>query len=626
MTLRRKLLILFALATAIPVLVSAALSVRVAEKALDRAVTELHTRAAIAEAEAAEQLVHAFGIELSAAVQYEDPKSLSPAAEQEFLTRVFLRRNRISIVALLTPEARIHGTVFVDDPEAFARQEPQFRLHDTVNAAEAEDFRVHAAALLGRAKPGQAFLVSDPYLTLSRNKPAVVVVAPSLRPGGMALAAELSLDELLDRVAQRYGDQGSVAFLLDRQGKLFIDRDLARVRSRKDYSQRLGSALAHGGTSLVRFTDGGIAYLAAVSRSEELGWTAVVARPQELASAPLRALFRAALWVLLFALVVVGVTAVLMARALARPIAELAGGAAEFTRGNLSHRIQLDRADELGALARAFNAMGRSMEEANDKLVRFNEELKHQVDERTHELKLAQQQLLRSQRLAAVGDLATGLAHEVNNPLAAIVGNAQLLLEDSPKQGLTREMLGDVVSQALRISDLVRDLQSLAEAQKGGLSTVDVHQVLHRVVSAQNQELSTDGIAVKTDFKGASAAILGDEPALREVFGHLLSNSRNALQGRTEKAITIATSSIEGEAVMIEVSDTGRGIPRENLERIFNPFFTTKQQWTGRGLALSICHRIIENHGGKISVQSEEGVGTTVTVVLPAAPPRAHLR
>jgi signal transduction histidine kinase len=206
------------------------------------------------------------------------------------------------------------------------------------------------------------------------------------------------------------------------------------------------------------------------------------------------------------------------------------------------------------------------------------------------------------------------------------MGNAQLLLMDVPDEKHPNYvMLTDVLDQAIRISNIVKDLQALSEAQRGGMAPVNVHSALQRVVQGYQPELAKEEIELQTRFDPQAADVLGDESSLREVFTHLLSNSRNALRGRQERNIVIATSSIEGEAVMIEVSDTGRGIPKENLERIFNPFFTTKQQWSGKGLALAMCHRIIENHGGKISVQSEEGVGTTVTLVLPAAA-KSHLR
>lgn len=625
MTIRRKLLLLLLCAAAAPVVVAGLLSYKASEVALYNAVTELHTRSALAEAEYATTYVQSLASELSAAIQYEDPANLTPSQVQEFLNRVFLRRNRIAIAALLDATGKVQATVFVDDPVAFAREEPQFKLHDTVAAEEAEQFHAKASALLAKVRPGQRYAISEPYLTTVRRTPAVVVVAPAPFDRSLSLAAELGLSDLSSRLQANYGE-GTRAFFLDKEGRLLIDPDADRERARADYRAQLPGAVDAHGPGIATYEDAGVQYLAAYSPVRELGWVAVVARPSDEAMAPLRELFRTISLVLLVSLVVVLVLAPLAARMLASPVAQLAEGALQFARGNFGFRIPLVRKDELGDLARTFNEMGKSIEEANHKLVRFNEELQAQVEERTRELKLAQQQLLRSQRLAAVGDLAAGLAHEVNNPLAAIMGNAQLLLMDLDEKHPSQVMLTDVLEQAVRISNIVKDLQALSEAQRGGMAPVDVHSALDRVLKGFEPAFATEGIAVQTKFDRQAHEVLGDESALREVFSHLLSNSRNALKERPERNIVIATSSIEGEAIMIEVSDTGRGIPRENLERIFNPFFTTKQQWSGKGLALAICHRIIENHGGKISVQSEEGVGTTVTVVLPAAPAKSHLR
>ena len=625
MSIRRKLLIVLLLSAVVPVVVSGLLSYNASEEALANAVTELHTLAALAEAENATNYVQTLATELSAAIQYEDPAKLSPSGVQEFLNRVFLRRNRIALAALLDKQGQVQATVFVDDPLAFAREEPQFKLHDTVAAEEAEQFHAKASALLAKVRPGQRYAISEPYLTAVRKTPAVVVLAPAPDDRTLSLAAELGLAELSTRLKDRYA-QDTRAFFLDRSGRLLIDPSLERERAGLDFRALLPGAVEARGSGIAQYEDDGVKYLAAYAPLRELGWVAVVARPRDEAVAPLHQLFRTNSLVLLVSVVVVVAAAVLFARALSRPIAQLADGAMEFAKGHFSHRIHLKRQDELGHLAQTFNEMGRSVEEANRKLVRFNEELQAQVEERTRELKLAQQQLLRSQRLAAVGDLAAGLAHEVNNPLAAIMGNAQLLMMQTEEQHPSQQMLNDVLEQALRISNIVKDLQSLSEAQRGGMTPVDVHRALERVVQTCKPDLSGEGIELATRYDPKAAEVLGDETALREVFSHLLSNSRNALKNRPERNIVIATSTIEDEAVMIEVSDTGRGIPRENLERIFNPFFTTKQQWTGKGLALAICHRIIENHGGKISIQSEEGVGTTVTLVLPAAPAKSHLR
>lgn len=625
MTIRKKLLILLVLATALPVTIFGVLSYRAADGSLEAVVTELHTRSAQAEAEFAAAYVNSLANELSVILQNEDPSKQSAMQVQEFLNRAFLRRNRISIAALMDKKkGEMRASVFVDDPEAFAKQEPQFRLHDAIAADEVEDFRRRALALLAETDATQPYAISEPYLTKGRKRPAVIVLAPGAdRPLG--LAVELGLDDLTTRLASSYS-AGPQAFLLDRAGHLIVHADRARQAAQESYVTRLPKAVGAAKPGIAQFSDAGITYLAAYSPVRELKWVAVVARPRDEALAPVKTLFRSAMLVLLFALVFVGVLAPMGARALARPIAQLAQGAVEFGRGNFSYRLDLKRKDELGELARTFNEMGQSIQEANRKLVRFNEELQQQVEERTRELKLAQQQLLRSQRLAAVGDLSAGLAHEVNNPLAVIVGNIQLLMLDTPEESPGKAMLSDVLDQALRISNIVRDLQALSEAQRVGKAQIDLRAVVERAVASKGEEISNNQIEIATRFNAGGTPVLGDEPALREVFGHLLSNALNALRGRPQKNISITTNAIDGQAVVVEVTDTGRGIPKENLERIFNPFFTTKQSWAGKGLALAICHRIIENHGGKISIQSEENVGTTVTVVLPAAPPKPHLR
>jgi C4-dicarboxylate-specific signal transduction histidine kinase len=353
---------------------------------------------------------------------------------------------------------------------------------------------------------------------------------------------------------------------------------------------------------------------------------AVVARPREVALAPLRALEHATWAVLALALAAVVLLAPLLAQAVSRPIRMLAEGARALARGQLDHRIASRRKDELGDLARAFNDMGHSLEQAHQELMRFNGQLQSQVEERTRELREAQEQLLRSQRLAAVGDLAAGMAHEMNNPLAAIVGNVQLLLLDLPEEDPSRKALQVVQQQSHRIAAIIRDLRTLAERQQMGKLPMDVQRLLKQALEAQDAELKAGGIQVECRFQPGEVRVLGDGQALTDVFGRLVANAVNALKDRPERQLTLTAQVLEGHAVRVEVRDTGRGIPREHLGRVFNPFFTTKQQWTGKGLSLALCHRVIEDHGGSISIHSDEGVGTTVTLLLPAAPaPGPHV-
>ncbi|QRK10663.1 HAMP domain-containing protein [Archangium violaceum] len=624
MRIRSRLLLLLIAFAAVPTVATGLLAWRGAERALAASVDEQHRRTALAEAEHAATHVLSLATELEAALLHQDPTTLGPAAAQEFLTRVFLRRDRITQVGLFDAQAHLLASVFVDDPEPFARQEPQFRRHDTVTAAEVEDFQRRAAELLSRVPAGRAYTISAPYLTAVRHRPAVVVAARESGSHGGGLAAELGLEELSQRLTTG-GESHERVFLLDDRGRLLLDGRAEHTPLQEDFSARLPEARGARQPGQGHYEEDGQTWLAAFSPVPELGWVAVVARPREAALAPLQALARSTFEVLGLTLLGVLVLSPLLARALARPIARLAEGARELARGNLGHRISLKRRDELGDLAHAFNDMGQALETAHRELLGFNEQLAAQVEERTRELKQTQAQLSRSQRLAAMGDLAAGMAHEMNNPLAAILGNVQLMLMDLPEEDPSRRMLNTVHNQAQRIATIVRELQLLSERQQSGRSPVDLHRVLNRVLEARGPELTQAGVRVDRHFLSGEVKVLADTQALGDVFSRLLVNALNALRDRPERTLTLATHVVDAQLVKVEMRDTGRGIPREHLERIFNPFFTTKQQWTGKGLSLAICHRVIEDHGGSISLQSDEGVGTTVTLVLPTAPTQGSL-
>ncbi|WNG32577.1 HAMP domain-containing protein [Archangium violaceum] len=624
MRIRTRLLLLLITIAAVPTVATGLLAWRGAERALAESVDEQHRRTARAEAEHAATYVLSLATELDAALLHQDPTALGPAAAQEFLTRVFLRRDRIAQVGLFDAQAHLVASVFVDDPEAFARQEPQFRRHDTVTAQEVEDFQRRAAELLAQMPAGRTYTVSAPYLTAVRQRPAVVVAARTPESHGGGLAAELGLEELSQRLALG-GESRERVFLLDAQGRLLLDGDMQRAHLREDFSAKLPETRGARQPGQSHYEEDGHTWLAAFSPVPELGWVAVVARPRETALAPLQALSRSTFEVLGLTLVGVLVLSPLLARALARPIARLAEGARELARGNLGHRITLKRRDELGDLAHAFNDMGQALELAHRELLGFNEQLAAQVEERTRELKQTQAQLSRSQRLAAMGDMAAGMAHEMNNPLAAILGNVQLMLMDLPEEDPSRRMLNTVHHQAQRIATIVRELQLLSERQQSGRSPVDLHRMLNRLLESRGPELTQVGVRVDRHFHSGEVRVLADTQALGDVFSRLLGNALNALKDRPERTLTLATHVVDDQLVRVEVRDTGRGIPREHLERIFNPFFTTKQQWTGKGLSLAICHRVIEDHGGSISLQSEQGVGTTVTLVLPTAPAQGSL-
>ncbi|MFN7131570.1 MAG: sensor histidine kinase, partial [Myxococcales bacterium] len=370
---------------------------------------------------------------------------------------------------------------------------------------------------------------------------------------------------------------------------------------------------------------GGAPHLAALAPASLVPWTALVWRERAEALESAETLKLSTLVALALALLAALAIALLVASSLNRPIRELAHGAMQFGAGQTDYRIPLQRNDELGELADTFNEMAYQLGVQHEKLQSFNTELQKQVELKTGEIKELQAQMLQSQKMTAMSDLGAGLAHEINNPLCGVLGNAQVLLLGHPVGDPDYEPLKDIENEALRIKRIVSNLQALANPVGDGERVrADVNRLLDAAVRPLEEQLRSERVQVVREFQGAVPALLGNPALLEQVFQHLIRNARTAMlpEGGT---LTLRTSAPEGQVVRVEVEDTGKGIAREHLSRIFDPFFTTKRDWNGSGLGLSVSHRIVETHGGRILVKSEPGRGTAFTLVFPAAPADTHL-
>jgi signal transduction histidine kinase/ligand-binding sensor domain-containing protein len=265
---------------------------------------------------------------------------------------------------------------------------------------------------------------------------------------------------------------------------------------------------------------------------------------------------------------------------------------------------------------------------------RRERQLQARVDERTAELALrlrqleaTQERLAHAEKLVAVGTLAAGVGHEINNPLAYILSNLRFLSkelreltkrdEEHERWQEVEEALTDALHGAERVRKIVQALKTLARVQVEPASQVDLHAVLDRTLEALEQELRRRARLVK-DY-GVPQRVLGDEGRLGQVFLNLLINAVQAIpEGQPERnEIRVTTRQAADGRTIVEVRDTGHGIAPENLTRIFEPFFTTKEAGDGAGLGLSICHATIESMGGEIQVESEPGQGATFRVLLP---------
>ncbi|WP_224242980.1 two-component regulator propeller domain-containing protein [Hyalangium gracile] len=275
---------------------------------------------------------------------------------------------------------------------------------------------------------------------------------------------------------------------------------------------------------------------------------------------------------------------------------------------------------------------------------RRERQLQARVDERTaqlatvnadlqarlQELQATRERLIHAEKMAAVGTLAAGVGHEINNPLAYIISNIHYATSEvreaaqregpDTRWGEVGQALDDALQGADRVRRIVQDLKTFSRMQPERLRRVDLHAVLELALSIADAEIRHRARVVK-DYHG-SLEVLGDETRLGQVFLNLLVNAAQAIpEGRADQhEIRVSLRRNERDHIVATVSDTGSGIPPEVLPRIFEPFFTTKPVGVGTGLGLSICHSYIQNMGGEIRVRSEVGKGTTFEVELPPAP------
>ena len=225
-----------------------------------------------------------------------------------------------------------------------------------------------------------------------------------------------------------------------------------------------------------------------------------------------------------------------------------------------------------------------------------------------------------SEKLAAIGQLAAGVAHEINNPLTAILANAQLLQRELPAEDDKQELVGLIARAGARAAQVVRSLLDLARLEQYEFLPTDVNESMRKALELVKHEIMARSIELVVDLPDALPRIRASHNHLQGIWVNLLVNAIDALDERKEDSrprVLKVTVRQSGQELQISIADNGRGIPPERLQRIFDPFYTTKSAGRGTGLGLSVCDRIVKQHGGHIRVKSQVGVGTEFTVILP---------
>lgn len=311
------------------------------------------------------------------------------------------------------------------------------------------------------------------------------------------------------------------------------------------------------------------------------------------------------------------VTGYILSQSIARPIQRLRVMSQAVAAGDLEQQTGLESPDEIGELATAFDQMTTRLRDRTEEAARLYAETvqrNKELAEINLRLQSTQQQLVQSEKLAAVGQLTAGIVHDVKNPLAVIKGTAEELMEEMGGDTRLQGPLSVMRDNAARANTIVSDLLKFARQSKPEMKARDMRESIDAAVRLTEYLARKANVSVMVDVPSRPVMAYYDVQQIEQVLINLI---QNAIQAMPEGgALRLNVSQATG-ALAIAVSDTGIGIPPENLTRIFDPFFTTKKDGEGTGLGLSVSYGIISRHGGKIGVESTVGQGTTFTILLP---------
>ncbi|WP_198369376.1 sensor histidine kinase [Roseomonas rosulenta] len=483
---------------------------------------------------------------------------------------------------------------------------------------------------------------SEPYMT-------VAVAHVGRDPG--ATIADVNLKLIWEVItAIRVGGMG-YAFVTDTSGRLIAHPDISLVLRETDLSRlpQVAGAIA-GGDERVRSARGidGRAVLSASAPIPRLGWIVFVEQPTAEALAPVYAAAYQTLALLGLGVVLALLVGVVLARRLTDPIRALQAGAERLGRGDLAQRIAVASADEIGTLALRFNEMASRIQEAQETLEAKVADRTRELAQSLEELSAAQDRLVQTEKLASLGQLTAGIAHEIKNPLNFVNNFAELSIEllaelreameragaalDPALRaeveelcGMLRDNLAKVTAHGRRADSIVRNMLAHSREGKGERRRVELNDLLEETLNLawHGARAERPGFNVTIEKRldpGVGQLDLFPQEFTR-VLLNLFGNAFHAMQQKEASGfqpyLLVTTQATPGE-VMVTVRDNGTGIPDAVRGHIFEPFFTTKPAGQGTGLGLSLSHDIVvQQHGGRIDVATEPGAWTEFTITLP---------
>ena len=339
-----------------------------------------------------------------------------------------------------------------------------------------------------------------------------------------------------------------------------------------------------------------------------LGWILVVEHETKEIFAPVIKL-RNILLAISFGVTILAIlVGLLISRSILNPIKKLTQATIDIGRGRLDTKVEIDSGDEVGSLAASFNKMTEDLKTTTTSVERLNKEIE--------ERKKTEEHLIQAEKMGAIGKLSAGMAHEINNPLMGVMVLLQSLMSEKTKASKEYKTLSHMETGLKRIREVISKLLEFSRKEKLSFKIVKINDLIESALPLILHEFESKAIVLKKEYGKNLPEVMIASNAMQQVLMNILLNARDAVSNSHFKNITIRTYS-EGSMLNIKIRDKGCGIKKEDLEKIFNPFFTTKPVGKGLGMGLSIVKTIIEQHNGNIDVESQEGIGTDVTISLP---------
>lgn len=301
-----------------------------------------------------------------------------------------------------------------------------------------------------------------------------------------------------------------------------------------------------------------------------------------------------------------------------KPLNDLLKGINTVAAGDLDYEIPVDSHDEMGDMAASFNAMTHQLSRAKKELMEWGETLEKKVEEKTEAIQRAQDQLVHSEKLASLGRMAAGVAHELNSPLTGVVTFAHLMRERFPEGSQDREDLDVIIEQTNRCTQIIRGLLGFARASSEEKNRADLNEVVQSSLNLVRNKADFLNVEKKLELDSDLPLVMTNVAQIQQVFLNMIVNAGDAMDGKG--TLTVATRRVEADGRVfaeVEFRDSGPGISPDNMEKLFEPFFTTKPVGKGTGLGLAVSHGIVKDHGGHIRVWSKPGEGTSFFISFP---------